>query len=428
MQDQRGSTKMTSQRPFPVDDFSIYYILFADNEAEKNQPHFQGVTGLRNLGNTCYMNAILQCLCSISPLVEYFLSGTYMTALQKDCSEVATAFAYVMTDMWLGDSGCVSPEIFRSALGSLYPAFMKKTQQDAQEFLIYVLNELHEALKRYQRRRSYEKGSALRCSRKMVTSESSIITRLFEGQLSYSIMCLKCENCTYKNEVFTVLSLPIPSEYECSLQDCLQCFFQQDTLTWNNQIHCSFCKTKRETAVRASISKAPKIIIFHLKRTTLVIWMVGTTLLSARTQLPRPGTALMTQESVRFQTLQFKLLQPISCFTAANPFPYLYTNAGARRRVFPENCKQMQPETGSKFCFVIKLVQLISLERSLSAMIHIIHILFTRQVMYQRKWGLAHWKRQHGQNAVLLKRGRFYIEFRPEFSINFSVFLIIKSH
>ncbi|XP_007531953.2 inactive ubiquitin carboxyl-terminal hydrolase 50 isoform X3 [Erinaceus europaeus] len=297
MQDQRGSTKMTSQRPFPVDDFSIYYILsecsdhynsFADNEAEKNQPHFQGVTGLRNLGNTCYMNAILQCLCSISPLVEYFLSGTYMTALQKDCSEVATAFAYVMTDMWLGDSGCVSPEIFRSALGSLYPAFMKKTQQDAQEFLIYVLNELHEALKRYQRRRSYEKGSALRCSRKMVTSESSIITRLFEGQLSYSIMCLKCENCTYKNEVFTVLSLPIPSEYECSLQDCLQCFFQQDTLTWNNQIHCSFCKTKRETAVRASISKAPKIIIFHLKRFDIL----GTMKRKLRTDIHYPLTNL----------------------------------------------------------------------------------------------------------------------------------------
>ncbi|PNI74890.1 USP50 isoform 5, partial [Pan troglodytes] len=43
-------------------------------------------------------------------------------------------------------------------------------------------------------------------------------------------------------------------------------FFQQDALTWNNEIHCSFCETKQETAVRASISKAPKIIIFHLKR------------------------------------------------------------------------------------------------------------------------------------------------------------------
>ncbi|KAM9201524.1 ubiquitin carboxyl-terminal hydrolase 50 isoform 1-T1 [Dugong dugon] len=299
---------MTSQRPFPADDFGIYYVLkkllsliclaagtcskslrknnasldskseycpcaectdYYDtipvSEADENQPHFQGVTGLRNLGNTCYMNAILQSLCSISPLVEYFLSGKYITALQKSCGEVATAFAYLMTDMWLGDSDCVSPEIFRSALGNLYPAFMKKTQQDAQEFLIYVLNELHEALKKYHRR-SYEKGSTQRCCRKVTAKESSIITRLFEGQLSYRIICLQCENCTYKNEVFTVLSLPIPSEYQCSLQDCLQCFFQQDTLTWNNQIHCSFCGTKQETAVRASISKAPKIIIFHLKR------------------------------------------------------------------------------------------------------------------------------------------------------------------
>ncbi|ELK05424.1 Transient receptor potential cation channel subfamily M member 7, partial [Pteropus alecto] len=196
-----------------------HYDTFPAKEADENQPHFQGVTGLRNLGNTCYMNAILQCLCSISPLVEYFLSGKYITALQKDYSEVATAFAYVMTDMWLGDSDCVSPEIFRSALGNLYPALMKKTQQDAQEFLIYVLNELHEALKKYHRRRAYEKTSIPRCCRKVTANESSIITRLFEGQLNYSIMCLKCENCTYKNEVFTILSLPIPSEYECSLQN-----------------------------------------------------------------------------------------------------------------------------------------------------------------------------------------------------------------
>ncbi|XP_065796176.1 ubiquitin carboxyl-terminal hydrolase 50 isoform X2 [Muntiacus reevesi] len=234
------------------------------------------------------MNAILQCLCSISPLVEYFLSGKYINSLQKDCSEVATAFACVMTDMWLGDSDCVSPEIFRSALGNLYPVFMKKTQQDAQEFLIYVLNELHEALKKYHWRKSYEKKSISRCCRKMIASESSIITQLFEGQLSYSIICLKCENCTYKNEVFTIISLPIPSEYECSLQDCLQCFFQQDTLTWNNQIHCSFCETKQETAVRATISKAPKTIVFHLKRFDIL----GTMKRKLRTNIHYPLTNL----------------------------------------------------------------------------------------------------------------------------------------
>ncbi|XP_042797983.1 inactive ubiquitin carboxyl-terminal hydrolase 50 isoform X1 [Panthera leo] len=293
---QRRCTKMASERPCPADDFSIYYVLAecTDHydsspvkEVEENQPHSQGVTGLRNLGNTCYMNAILQCLCSISPLVEYFLSGKYITALQKDCSEVATAFAYVMTDMWLGDSECVSPEIFRSAFGNLYPAFMKKTQQDAQEFLIYVLNELHESLKKCHRK-SCEKGSIPRCCRKTIANEVSIITQLFEGQLNYSIMCLKCENCTYKNEVFTILCLPIPSDYECSLQDCLQCFFQQDTLTWHNQIHCSFCETKQETAVRASISKAPKVIIFHLKRFDIL----GTMKRKLRTDIHYPLTNL----------------------------------------------------------------------------------------------------------------------------------------
>uniref|UniRef100_A0A2R9CL76 Ubiquitin carboxyl-terminal hydrolase 50 n=1 Tax=Pan paniscus TaxID=9597 RepID=A0A2R9CL76_PANPA len=290
---------MTSQPSLPADDFGIYHVLaectdYYDTlpvkEADGNQPHFQGVTGLWNLGNTCCVNAILQCLCSILPLVEYFLTGKYITALQNDCSEVATAFAYLMTDMWLGDSDCVSPEIFWSALGNLYPAFTKKMQQDAQEFLICVLNELYEALKKYHysRRRPYEKGSTQRCCRKWITTETSVITQLFEEQLNYSIVCLKCEKCTYKNEVFTVFSLPIPSKYACSLRDCLQCFFQQDALTWNNEIHCSFCETKQETAVRASISKAPKIIIFHLKRFDIQ----GTTKRKLRTDIHYPLTNL----------------------------------------------------------------------------------------------------------------------------------------
>nr|XP_042701606.1 inactive ubiquitin carboxyl-terminal hydrolase 50 [Chrysemys picta bellii] len=278
---------MASQSTSTPDDFNIFYSLHflsrptrppssetvhlehsKDSSEESNNETsqlYQGLTGLRNLGNTCYMNAVLQCLCSISPLVEYFLSGKYVTALHKENGEVATAFAYLMADMWLGEFECISPEVFRSVIGDLCPAFTKKTQQDAQEFLIYVLNELHEALKKSCKRRCYGNTSTSREDRG-TGSETSIITQLFEGQLSYDITCLACQTTTDKNEVFTVLSLPIPSESACSLQDCLECFFQQDTLTWNNQIHCSFCGTKQDAAVKANIGKAPKMVIFHLKR------------------------------------------------------------------------------------------------------------------------------------------------------------------
>lgn len=52
-------------------------------------------------------------------------------------------------------------------------------------------------------------------------------------------------------------------------QDCLECFFQPDTLTLNNQIHCYWCGGNRDATVKASITRAPKIIIFHLKRYSL---------------------------------------------------------------------------------------------------------------------------------------------------------------
>ncbi|NWR69095.1 UBP50 hydrolase, partial [Centropus unirufus] len=179
--------------------------------------------------------------------------------------ESVIAFGSLISSMWNGDSDCVSPVDFHSVLVKRYPTFGKTTQQDAQEFLICVLNELHEALAKVRAQLKRRGAAEAEASRGSI-SETSIITQLFEGQLSYDIRCLKCQTTINRPESFTVLSLPIPSKTACSLQDCLKCFFQQDTLTWSNQVHCSCCGTKQDTAVKGTITKAPQIIIFHLKR------------------------------------------------------------------------------------------------------------------------------------------------------------------
>ncbi|KAL2300828.1 hypothetical protein Nmel_013719 [Mimus melanotis] len=237
-----------------------------------------GLTGLQNLENTCYMNAVLQCLCSLTPLVQYFLSEKWNTALHEEIGESATAFGCLVSDMWLGEFDYVSPEAFHSVFGKRYPAFSNRTQHDAQEFLICVLDDLHEAFKEpSQERQSPGAEASTRSS-----SGTSIITQLFEGQLNHAIRCLTCKAHTDRPESFTVLSLPIPSTRVCSLQvqqpthsccfllhDCLECFFQPDTLTLNNQIHCYWCGSNQDATVKASITKAPQIIIFHLKRYSL---------------------------------------------------------------------------------------------------------------------------------------------------------------
>ncbi|KAM4893478.1 ubiquitin carboxyl-terminal hydrolase 50 [Sylvia borin] len=224
-----------------------------------------GLTGLQNLENTCYMNAVLQCLCSLTPLVQYFLSGRWNTALHEEIGESATAFGCLVSDMWLGEFDYVSPEAFHSIFMKRYPAFSRTTQHDAQEFLICVLDDLHEAFKEpSQERASPAAGASTRSLR-----GTSIITQLFEGQLSYAIRCLTCRALSDRPESFTILSLPIPSTRVCSLQDCLECFFQPDVLTRNNQIHCYWCGGNQDATVKASITKAPQIIIFHLKRYSL---------------------------------------------------------------------------------------------------------------------------------------------------------------
>lgn len=107
-------------------------------------------------------------------------------------------------------------------------------------------------------------------------------------------------------------------------------------------------------------------------RTTLVTWMVATTLLSARTQWAKPGLALTTHELVRFQILQFKLLQPISCSIAASPSLYLYRNARARKMKLDESYQTSNEKLVLTFCLVIKLLQLTCITDILKSFWHII--------------------------------------------------------
>uniref|UniRef100_A0A3Q2XUK2 ubiquitinyl hydrolase 1 n=1 Tax=Hippocampus comes TaxID=109280 RepID=A0A3Q2XUK2_HIPCM len=115
-----------------------------------------GVTGLRNLGNTCYMNSILQVLSHLQKFRECFLTldlanmpltscplGRTAELVQPKetrcstrqqmslCHELHTLFRV----MWSGRWSLVSPFAMLHSVWNLIPAFRGYDQQDAQEFL-----------------------------------------------------------------------------------------------------------------------------------------------------------------------------------------------------------------------------------------------------------------------------------------------------
>ncbi|XP_076831992.1 ubiquitin carboxyl-terminal hydrolase 2a isoform X2 [Brachyhypopomus gauderio] len=240
----------------------------------------QGLVGLRNLGNTCFMNSILQCLSNTQSLRDYCLHNSHRRDLNNN-NRTNTAlmeeFAKLIQTMWSSSgSEVVSPSEFKTQIQRFAPRFVGYNQQDAQEFLRFLLDGLHNEVNRvtvrprpttedFDHLGDEEKGKKMWS--KYLEREDSKIVDLFVGQLRSSLTCTDCGYCSTVFDPFWDLSLPISKGYgEVSLMDCMRLFTKEDVLDGDEKPTCYRCKARRRCTKKFTIQRFPKILVLHLKR------------------------------------------------------------------------------------------------------------------------------------------------------------------
>ncbi|KAI8890947.1 cysteine proteinase [Backusella circina FSU 941] len=262
----------------------------SDNSFSKVGTVMIGTTGLKNLGNTCYMNSIIQCLSGTVPFARYFLSGIFKQHINRNNvlgtgGVLAEGFAELLRTMWSETYNFISPVGFREALVKFAPQFKGTEQHDSQEFLNFLLDGLHEdcnlIIKKptpppesaeeeaaFERMPDYE-ASALAWERYLARN-SSVIVSLFQGQYRSRLTCLTCRTTSTTYNAFMSLSLPIPAKKSgpssVSIYQCLDYFVKEEILDQDNAWHCPKCKTKRRASKALTLAKLPDILLIQLKR------------------------------------------------------------------------------------------------------------------------------------------------------------------
>ena len=185
-----------------------------------------GRTGLVNIGNTCFMNSALQCLSNCYELTKYFLLDLYEDEINKDNKlgsggEIASIYRELLDDLWNGEKSIINPGYFKKVFSLFVKKFSGYHQQDSNEFLIYLLDRIHEDLNSVSKKpyiEIKEKGenesdedASIRWWETHLLRENSIIVDLFHGQFKNTITCDYCNRVSVTYDSYIFLSLSIPS-------------------------------------------------------------------------------------------------------------------------------------------------------------------------------------------------------------------------
>ena len=210
---------------------------------------------LLNVGNTCAINSLLQCINSCKISVEHFKKPNDNT--------LSKALLELLHLMQIYEEKKIKPTNFLKLLYNSFTIFRPREQLDSQEVWTLLSNKVFEEtsipINLNKSFSSFIHQKAFKQIAQHNNNKTSLWNDIFQGVTLQILVCQNCHNRTYNFETFYSLSINMCNDIVQSLQE----YFTKDI---TDEIDCENCKRKHKQVKFIKFYKLPKFLVISLNR------------------------------------------------------------------------------------------------------------------------------------------------------------------
>ncbi|KAJ2451152.1 hypothetical protein EV183_003785 [Coemansia sp. RSA 2336] len=210
--------------------------------------------GLNNLGNTCFLNSVLQCLTYTAPLAEYMLEREHSDSCRAGDNCMLCKFeSHVGRALSKRESTSISPKAIVGRLKLVAKHMRIGRQEDAHEFLRLFIDAFQ---------RSLLTGVDPKVDRRI--QETTLTHQIFGGYLQSQV---SCSRCGYDSNTFDpLLDISLDIHSGNTIHKALRSFTRPESLSKGNRYKCESCKRLVDATKQMTVYQLPRVLTLQLKR------------------------------------------------------------------------------------------------------------------------------------------------------------------